>query len=308
VQTIQKLTAQAIVNIFETGRVLGLYGQVTLLQGDSGHLTYGRSQTTLASGNLALLIKAYCSSPGAQYSAKLVPYQDRLDKEDVSLDQDTDLHAILRAAGDDPVMQACQNEFFDRVYWTPAITAAASLGFVEALSVAVVYDSTVHGSWRLIRDKVNAILPASAANERQWIETYVKTRRAWLAGHANALLHKTVYRMDAFQNLINANAWDLPLPLTVRGKVISEETLSPVTRVSAHGADSSRLLRLTRPSMTGPDVEDVQKALAGLGYELATDAAYGPETVAAVRQFQAAKGMVADGVVGPATRAALGID
>ena len=40
---LQKKTAQAIVNIFETGQVHGDYGKVTLLSGDSGHLTYGRS-------------------------------------------------------------------------------------------------------------------------------------------------------------------------------------------------------------------------------------------------------------------------
>ena len=62
---LQKRTAQAIVNIFETGRVAGDYGAVTLLPGDAGHLTYGRSQTTLGSGNLFLLIKAYCERADA---------------------------------------------------------------------------------------------------------------------------------------------------------------------------------------------------------------------------------------------------
>ena len=56
---VQKRVSQAIVNIFETGKPGGKYGKVTLLPGDPGHLTYGRSQTTLASGNLYLLIKAY---------------------------------------------------------------------------------------------------------------------------------------------------------------------------------------------------------------------------------------------------------
>ena len=56
--SLQKKTAKAIVNIFETSRVLGNYAQVTLMLGDSGHLIYGRSQTTLGSGNLHLLIKA----------------------------------------------------------------------------------------------------------------------------------------------------------------------------------------------------------------------------------------------------------
>jgi chitosanase len=40
-------TAQSILNIFETGAVRGEYGNVTVIEGDTGHLTFGRSQTTL---------------------------------------------------------------------------------------------------------------------------------------------------------------------------------------------------------------------------------------------------------------------
>ncbi|MBI4472716.1 MAG: hypothetical protein HY646_08615 [Acidobacteria bacterium] len=46
ISDLQERTAQAIANIFETGRAHGDYGKVTLLAGDRGHLTYGRSQTT----------------------------------------------------------------------------------------------------------------------------------------------------------------------------------------------------------------------------------------------------------------------
>jgi hypothetical protein len=53
---LQKGAAQAIVNVFKTDAPQGDYASVTLLKGDTGHLTYGRSQTTLASGNLYLLI------------------------------------------------------------------------------------------------------------------------------------------------------------------------------------------------------------------------------------------------------------
>ncbi len=63
---LQKRTAQGIVNIFETGQVQGDYGKVTLLAGDTGHLTYGRSQTTLASGNLYLLTRVHREADGAQ--------------------------------------------------------------------------------------------------------------------------------------------------------------------------------------------------------------------------------------------------
>jgi chitosanase len=44
-------SAQAIVNLFETSEVLGDYGNASVLPDDTGHLSSGRSQTTLGSGN-----------------------------------------------------------------------------------------------------------------------------------------------------------------------------------------------------------------------------------------------------------------
>ena len=52
----QKQTAEAILNIFETSEVRGDYGNVTLIQGDTGRLTYGRSQTTLRACSKAKLL------------------------------------------------------------------------------------------------------------------------------------------------------------------------------------------------------------------------------------------------------------
>lgn len=56
---LQKNTAQAIVNIFETGRPFGDYARVSVLAGDAGHLSYGRSQVSLASGMLGELLTEY---------------------------------------------------------------------------------------------------------------------------------------------------------------------------------------------------------------------------------------------------------
>jgi hypothetical protein len=67
-----------------------------------------------------------------------------------------------------------------------------------------------------------------------------------------------------------------------------------------------RLLKVTTPYMRGPDVEEVQERLNGLGYgPLATDGIYGPMTAHAVRRFQADNGLTVDGIVGPQTRGAL---
>jgi hypothetical protein len=108
VTELQKRTAQAIINIFETGRLRGDYGNVTVARNDAGHLTYGRSQTTLASGNLFLLIRAYVDAPGADFAEALRPYLPRLEARDFTLDGDATLRQTLRQAGDDVVCVTCR--------------------------------------------------------------------------------------------------------------------------------------------------------------------------------------------------------
>lgn len=306
---LQKRTAQAIVNIFETGKPRGEYGQVTLLPGDSGHLTYGRSQTTLASGNLHLLIKAYCEAADAAFAPALRQYLDRLAARDTGLDADAAFRGLLREAGADPVMHDVQDQFFDRVYWTPSVQDAGAVGIMTALGTGVVYDSHVQGSWRLMRERTDARHGLTGdIGEEVWISHYVGERRDWLANHPRAILHATVYRMDAFRELIDADTWDLALPLRVRGVLIDEDILlatAPV-RASAHGPDERTLL-LRAPLLRGDDVRAVQQALRVAGRVVAVDGVFGPDTQAAVKQFQEERGLRVDGIVGPATRAALGL-
>lgn len=306
---VQKKSAQAIVNVFETGRPLGDYGKVTLLKGDPGHLTYGRSQTTLASGNLYLLVKSYCDRPDANLGRMLDEYLPRLADRDLTLDHDMTFRTLLREAGEDPSMCTAQDEFFDRVYWTPSVTDAARSGIATALGTAVVYDSRIHGSWSRLRDRtIERHGGPSAESEKEWIAFYVQERREWLATHPNAALHATVYRMDAFRRLIDEQRWELALPITVRGARIDEEALmlaAPV-RVSADDA-AERPLRLETPFLVGDDVEELQRALVRAGIAVSTDGIFGHSTEAAVRRFQQLRGLVADGIAGPATRSALGI-
>lgn len=306
---LQKRTAQAIVNIFETSRALGNYGQVTLLANDPGQLTYGRSQTTLTSGNLYLLIKAYCETPDAAFATQLRPSLPKLESHDPALNHDEAFKSLLRSAGDDPVMQACQDAFFDRVYWTPAMTAAQSLGIKTALGSATVYDSVIHGSWARMRDRtIEKFKRPADSDEKKWIKGYIATRHDWLANHSNTLLRKTVYRMDALKTLVDRNAWALPLPLIVRGVSLTEEVLSgaPPVRASAEVAEL-RLLRLRSPYMQGSDVAALQKALTKANFRVEQDGVFGPATETKLKALQKARRLTVDGIAGPATRAALGL-
>lgn len=303
---LQKQAAHAVVNIFETSRVRGDYGRVTVLAQDTGHLTYGRSQTTLASGNLALLLHAYVEAEG-ELAADFEPLLQRFDDRDTSLDHDESVKQLLHAAGRDTIMHTVQDSFFDRVYWEPAIRRTDRLGIDTPLGASIMYDGQVHGSaHRMVQATNERHGPIGTLSEQDWLGRYVDTRREWLANHSNTGLHATVYRMDEFVKLIDAGNWNLALPFAVRGIVISEESLnaeyaSPHT-ASAEGV-ADRVLMLKNPYMRGADVRRLQEALRdalGAG-EPEPDGVFGPNTEGLVRRFQSENGLVVDGKAGRAT-------
>lgn len=66
--------------------------------------------------------------------------------------------------------------------------------------------------------------------------------------------------------------------------------------------------RILREGDQGDDVAELQLALEAHGHELGTvDGQFGPATAAAVKAFQAANGLVADGLAGPMTKSWLGL-
>lgn len=294
----QKQTAQAMVNLFETGAILGDYGSVTVIAGDTGHLTFGRSQTTLASGNLLDLLQRYCSNDGARFGSRLVPWLPRFAAGDFTLDGELRLHNLLRATADDPVMRETQDIFFDEVYWQTAARIAANLGINSALGVAVVYDSTVHGSWKAMRDRTTAQSgEPEQLGERKWITAYVNTRRAWLTAHPRSDLRKTAYRMEAFLRLIEQGYWGLELPLVIRGAEISPSTLHATPPGCYDGPHpGTRNIALQSPLVRGLDVRLVQLGLSEQGVAIKADGIFGQTSANLLKQYQASSGLPATGV------------
>ena len=76
--------------------------------------------------------------------------------------------------------------------------------------------------------------------------------------------------------------------------------------VEASFSLGDRLLYLTRPMLRGDDVRDLQERLNRLGFDSGqVDGIFGPDTRAAVVDFQANTGLVDDGTAGPGTFDAL---
>ena len=80
-------------------------------------------------------------------------------------------------------------------------------------------------------------------------------------------------------------------------------------RVNGHvnGGGGGGLPRLTDPFMRGAKIRRIQSWLEALGFgPIDVDGIFGPQTDAAVRRLQQARGLTVDGIVGPQTKAALG--
>ena len=90
------------------------------------------------------------------------------------------------------------------------------------------------------------------------------------------------------------------LPATAAGSTSKADAKAPTTPQAQ--APSQTLA----PGDTGPQVTILQRALAALGLSAGTpDGNYGPATQTAVARFQASKGLLQVGIVGPQTLAAL---
>ena len=231
--TTEKLKALAITNIFETSTAFGNFAAVAV-NDDGAGISYGISQFTHASGSLAAVVAEYFAHGGAVgrsvIASRSALLNDRRECAVARLSSDDAFKKALRAAGLTSEMRTSQVAVAERLYLTPAIAACAGSGFVEPLSLAVVYDSINHGSFEKIRDKIPASLP-----ERQWVAAYVRLRGEWLRSVPR--LKKTAYRTAFFAAEIKRGNWRLEPPMNVNGFHLTNKLLEDLA--AASGLDTS---------------------------------------------------------------------
>jgi len=216
----QKRILDQVVNVFETGSILGDYSTITV--DNSGpnrvrQITYGRCRTT-EYDKLRELICLYVNAGGI-FTAQLAPYVTKAGR--VPLGDDEAFKNLLRDAGKhDAKMRRIQDLLFDKYYFTPAMTWADANQISLPLSALVIYDSYIQsGSMAdFLCRRFAEVTPVSGGREKTWVEQYVAARDAWLANHPNPVLHPTVYRTRCFQQEIARENWNLSqLPIKIQG-------------------------------------------------------------------------------------------
>ena len=235
------LKAMAIVNIFETGKPFGDFAACVVLNDGAG-ISYGTNQFTHRSGSLADVVERYLELDGTVGRAVFegaLSYLRRSEPAIVrSLARDERLKKALRSAASTREMRLAQVEIAFERYLKPAVDECTRLGFVLPLSLAVVYDGKVHGSYERFRDNVRVAplgVPTSVRTaeavaltfEKAWITEYVRQRDRWLRSVPR--LRTTSYRTKFFLDQIKVGRWELELPLDVHGFRLEDHHIGNLT-------------------------------------------------------------------------------
>ncbi|GAB4014551.1 chitosanase [Spirosoma sp. KCTC 42546] len=217
-----KSKIEQIVNVFETGTAEGKYDALVIFKDgkdNTRQITYGRSQTT-EQGNLKTLIELYINRDG-KFADDFVPYRTKIGT--VPLVDDATFKDLLRkSAREDAIMRSTQDEFFDILYYMPALNFFTGFDFTLPLSLLVIYDSFIHsgGVPTFLRERFPERPPSRGGNEKAWVTAYVKTRDEWLATNKKIILRGTVYRTRCFLTQLENDNWTLSKPVNAHGVVV----------------------------------------------------------------------------------------
>lgn len=158
------------------------------------------------------------------HKAAFLPYVDKIGVIEIgvpkSLFEDSTFVNTLKKAGkEDPIMARVQEEFFEIVYFKPALAWFELHQFTEPLSLLVIFDSYIHsgGIKTSLRKKFAEYPPNLGGDEKKWITQYVAARHAWLSSYDIPEVRASKYRTQVFKNLIASENWNLSNPFIAQG-------------------------------------------------------------------------------------------
>jgi chitosanase len=221
--------AMAIVSIFETGKPRRNYAALAVLNDGAG-ISYGIKQFTHRSGSLLQVVEKYLgtdATAGRDTIESRLPLLRRSTKFAIdTLAGDERFKLALKDAANTAEMRAAQNAIAHDRYLRKAIDECRAFGLTLPLSMAVVYDSIVHGSLRSLAEHLGPV-----RDEKAWIKAYVQHRHAWLKGTPR--LRSTSYRTTFFLKEIARDNWHLKLPMYVHGYLLKTSDFPEGTSVGS---------------------------------------------------------------------------
>lgn len=130
-------------------------------------------------------------------------------------------------------------------------------------------------------------------------EAGIKVGHIVLSDGRNGTIEAHSSKDGVIQSTLSGRTWTC-------GIVVPGIDCAPVDGATPPAPPTVAILRLTDPPMKGEGVRQVQRQLKAAGFDAGgIDGVYGHRTMTAVAAFQAAKGLVPDGEVGPLTAKAL---
>lgn len=221
-----KQAARVILSIFETGRKEGQPSALAVLDDGAG-ISYGMHQATHRSGALAKVVERYIELEGKE-AGKLIAHLPGLKRTDLksvaNAASSGKLKTLLVMAGNEPVMRQAQQAVFDRDYLNPAIVQCEQYGWLLPLSLAIVYDSHIQGSWARVRDRV-MLRVSRTADEKAWMRDYLAQRAAYLLSLPKQSQKNSVYRPRELGQQADLDNWALAAPFRLRGVTVLESDL-----------------------------------------------------------------------------------
>ena len=215
---------------------------------DGAGVSYGIGQFTHKSGSLLAVVQNYLNNGGkvgAEILTAALPVLKRTSLSAINiLAADEQFKKALRAAAVTREMKTAQHRVMTEKYLQPALEICNAMNFVLPLSLAVVFDSLIHGSWERIALRVTplGVKPIASKdatlNEKEWITAYVRKRHAWLLSIPR--LKATSYRTKFFLDQIKIGNWDLRLPVNVHGFRLTEEFIPQEDSESQGSADEEK--------------------------------------------------------------------
>jgi hypothetical protein len=195
-------------------------GYATYQTYDSGIISYGRFQFTLAAGSFITVINRYIERSNSPVAGELRGYMARINAKDEGLRQDARLKELCIGAASDAVMQQIQDEVAVEGFYQPVVDLTIiPRGITLPLSYALIFDTAInHGRFNHLIPKTEEVLGVpsksrlgdNGVSEVQFTTTLANVRRDNLYALAEKLKFPGLKnRGDFWVGIVGAGDWSL---------------------------------------------------------------------------------------------------